>query len=109
MHARVVGCEDYQSAIHARDSRVHKRVGAHIHTHMFHADQCAFAHVGHAERAFHGGLLVGCPAAEDRLGGGTLRFMELDVLGYLRRGSAGVGIHAAQSGINSALSNRFIA
>ena len=84
VHARVVGCKDYQSAVHARDSRVHKRVGAHIHTHMFHADQCAFSHVRHAERAFHGGLLVGCPAAEDGLGCGTLRFMELDVLGNLR-------------------------
>lgn len=65
MHGGVVGCYYDDAAVDAGHGAVDEGVGAYVHSDVFHANHGSFAGVGHAERGFHGGFLVGAPSAVD--------------------------------------------
>ena len=67
VHGWVIGSKDYESAVHACDSGIHKGIGAYVHTHVLHTHEGALTHIRHTKGRLHSCLLVGCPLAEDGL------------------------------------------
>ena len=97
VHRGVVGGYHHQASVHASDGGVYKGIGGHVHTHVLHAHQGTTAGIGHAQGSLHGGLFVCTPTAMHTAF--TCKDIALDEFSYLGGGSAGVGIHATQTGM----------
>ena len=95
VHRRVVGHDHHQSAVGPGHRRVDEGVGSHVQSHVFHADQRAFAGERHAERLLHGRLFVRRPRAVDAARDGE--GMILDIFGDFGRGCTRISIDARQS------------
>ena len=95
VHRGIVRNDDHQSAVGAGHRRVDESVGRHVQTHMFHADQRAFAGERHAERLLHGCLFVRRPGVVHAARGGE--GMALNIFGDLGRWGARISIDARQS------------
>ena len=99
MHRRVIGSHYYESSVHAGHCRVYESVCGDVHSHVLHAYHAAASGIRHAQSGFHGSFLVRTPCAVDVMsffGAGIL-----DEFRYFRAWSAGVGVHAFQSGMKS--------
>ena len=105
MLRRVVGNYQHQTTIHARDCRVHKRVGAGVQSHVLHTDDGTFARIRHAKSGFVGRLFVAAPFRTDVLFARIFRF--LDKFSYFSRRSSRICIHTRNSCVNSTEGNRF--
>ena len=94
MHRGVVGREHHQSATHASDGAVDKRVGTHVHSHVFHTHQGTPSGIAHAQCGLHGCLLVCAPAAVYAALTGQL--VALYVFCDFGAGRTWIGIYTAQ-------------
>jgi len=74
---------------------------------VFHADEGSFAGVRHAQRLFHGSLLVRAPLAVDVPGYGV--WILLNVFGDLGGGGARVGIDPGDSRVEGGAGHGLIA
>ena len=107
MHRRVIGSHYDKSAVGAGHGRIHKCIGADIHTYVLHAHYGAFAHIRHSEGFLHGGFLVSTPTGMNT----TLRGYVVILNKFSDFGAwcAWIGVHSAESGMYSSKSDGFIA
>ena len=95
VHRGVIGSQHHESAIHTRNGRVDKRIGSHIHTHMFHTYERALTGIRHTQGSLHGRLLIRTPAATH------LRCMSLYIFSNLGRWRTRISIHTTYSSMYS--------
>ena len=105
VHRRVVGHNQNQTAVDARDGRVHKRVGAHVQAHVLHTNNAAFARKRHTQRGLVGCFLVGRPLRADAAPLRLFRF--LYKFSDFSRRCARIGIDARNACVNRTHGNRF--
>jgi hypothetical protein len=106
VHAGVIGRDDDQAAIGAGQGRAHKRVGGDVEANVLHRDQSAFPGKRDAQGFFKSDLLVDRPGGDESLGFGR----GLDqVFHDLGGGSPGIGVAGAQTGMDGAQGDGFIA
>ena len=106
MHGWIVRRDHDETAFHAGNAGVHEGIGTDIHAYMLHAHKRALSRVGHAQGRLHGGFLIRAPTAPHpalpRQGIPLNKFRDF---GGWR---SGIGVHAGESGMQSAQGNRLV-